>query len=114
MNGIHDSTPVNDQLLGNTIIELNISRRKAGMYPDGHPEIEESLSRALEILQKVLELKGQIALAVAKDVLFIDDRPFDQKNPVYNTIRFSFMVELGLEKLTFCRLLEIFQLNKIK
>jgi len=84
MNGIHDSTPVNDQLLGNTIIELNISRRKAGMYPDGHPEIEESLSRALEILQKVLELKGQIALAVAKDVLFIDDRPFDQKNPVYN------------------------------
>ncbi len=81
MNGTQDSSPADDRLLGNVIIELNISRRKAGMYPGGHPEIEESLNRALEILQKLLELKGQITLFVAKDVLFIDDRPFDQKNP---------------------------------
>ena len=86
MNGIRESAPADDQLLSDAIIELNISRRKAGMYPDSHPEIEESLSRALEILQRFLELKGQITLAVAKDILFADDRPFDKKNPVYTEV----------------------------
>jgi hypothetical protein len=102
MNGIKDGAPADDHLLSNAIIELNISRRKAGIYPDGHPEVEESLSRALEILQKLLELKGQIALAVAKDILFIDDRPFDQKNPAYSECALC-LSSKGIISVTFAR-----------
>jgi hypothetical protein len=83
MNVKKENIPADEQLLSNAVIELNISRRKAGMYPDGHPEVEESLGRALETFQTLLELKGQITLAVAKDILFADDCPLDKKNPIY-------------------------------
>ncbi len=83
MNRIKDTAPADDQLLRDAIIELNISRRKAGMYPDGHPELEETLGRVLEGFHALLELKGQITLSVAKDILFADDRPLDKKNPAY-------------------------------
>jgi hypothetical protein len=102
MNRIKDTAPADDQLLRDAFIELNISRRKAGMYPDGHPEIEESLSRALEVLQKVLEQKGEAALSVAKDMLFIDDRPFDQKNPVCTEFALC-LSSTGIISVTFAR-----------
>jgi hypothetical protein len=102
MNQIKDTAPADDQLLRDAIVELNISRRKAGMYPDGHPEIDESLSRALEVLQMVLEQKGEVALSVGKDMLFIDDRPLDQKNPVCTEFALC-LSSTGIISVTFAR-----------
>ncbi|MEW6001183.1 MAG: HEAT repeat domain-containing protein [Nitrospirota bacterium] len=75
--------PFDAQLLGDAIIELNISRRNVSVYPKDHPSVEKSLSRAFDLLQKLLELRPEITLAIAKDILIVDDYYLDKKNPVY-------------------------------
>ena len=78
---IKEQTSADARLLSDAITALNISRHKAGMYPQGHPAIETSLQRAFDALQKLFEGKGNITLAAAKDLLFADDYPLDKNNP---------------------------------
>jgi hypothetical protein len=80
-------TPSSDmQLLSDAITALNISRHKAGVYPQGHPEIDASLQRTFEAFQKLFEKRGQVILAVAKDILHIDESPLDKSHPVYRDV----------------------------
>ncbi|TNF53593.1 HEAT repeat domain-containing protein [bacterium] len=90
--------PVNDQkeelsldarLLSDAIIEINILRHKATLYPEGHPSLEEALRRVLELLQDLFELRPEITLKVAKDVLIIDESYLDKKNPIYKEFALS-------------------------
>ena len=90
--------PVNDQkeelsldarLLSDAIIEINILRHKVTIYPQGHPIIEESLNRVFEFLEQLFELRPDITLKVAKDVLIIDDSYLDKKNPIYKEFALS-------------------------
>jgi len=71
------------KLLGDAIIELNISRHNVSVYPGNHPIVEKSLDRAFDLFLKLFELKGEITLAVAKDTLIIDGCQLEQHNPVY-------------------------------
>lgn len=78
-----EKVPIDARLLSDAIIELNISRRNVSIYPRDHPSVEKSLNRAFDFLQKLFELRPEITLAVAKDILIIDDYYLDKKNPVY-------------------------------
>ncbi len=78
-----EKLPLDARILSEAIIELNISRRTVSIYPRGHPSVENSLNRAFGHLQKLLELRPEVTLAVAKDTLIIDDYFLDKKNPVY-------------------------------
>jgi HEAT repeats/PBS lyase HEAT-like repeat len=78
-----EKIPLDARLLSDAIIELNISRRNVSVYPQNHPSVERSLSRAFELMQKLFELRPEITLAVAKDTLIIDDYYLEKKNPVY-------------------------------
>jgi HEAT repeat protein len=78
-----EKIPLDARLLSDAIIELNISRRNVSIYPQNHPSVDRSLSRAFELMQKLFELRPEITLAVARDTLIIDDYYLDKKNPVY-------------------------------
>lgn len=78
-----EKLPLDARLLGETIIDLNISRRNVSIYPRGHPAVERSLSRAFDSFGKLLGLKPEVVLAVAKDSLIFDDFTLEKKNLVY-------------------------------
>ncbi len=78
-----EKLPLDARLLGDALIELNISRRNVAIYPKGHPSVEASLNRAYGLLQKLFKLRPEITLSVAKDTIIIDDYYLDKNNPVY-------------------------------
>jgi len=86
MSGIKEQKSSEMQLLSDAITALNISRHKAGIYPEGHPEIDAALNRAFDAFQKLFEKRGQVTLAAAKDVLHVDESPLDKDHPVYRGI----------------------------
>lgn len=82
-NKKREELPLDARLLSDAIIEINISRRNVAIYPKGHHIVENSLSRAFNYLKKLFELRKEISLKVAKDILIIDDYYLDKKNSVY-------------------------------
>lgn len=80
---------LNARLLSDAIIEINILRNKITIYPKGHPIVEESLSRVFDFLQQLFELRPEITLKFAKDVLIIDESFLDKKNPIYKEFALS-------------------------
>ncbi len=71
------------RLLSDAISAINISRHRAGMYPQGHPAIEAALTRAFEALQRLFKGKDQITLAAAKDLLFAGETQLEKNIPAY-------------------------------
>jgi hypothetical protein len=86
MNLTKEQKSVDTHLLSDAITALNIARHKAGMYPQGHPAIEASLTRSLEALRKLLRREKQITLAAAKDVLFADECELDTNNRAFREL----------------------------
>ncbi len=78
-----DKLPIDARILGDAIIELNISRHNVAIYPEGHPSVSSSLTRAFEFLEKLFELRPEITLAIAQDTLIVDDHFLDKKNSVF-------------------------------
>ena len=78
-----EKLPLDAKLLSDAVIELNISRRSVGMYPPEHPIVRTSIERAFEHLQKLFEIRVEITLGIAKDVLIVDEYTLDRKNPVF-------------------------------
>ena len=75
--------PLDANLLGNAVIELNIARHILALYSREHQLVQLSLDKTVAILSDLFELRPEISLAVAKDTLIIDERHLDPKNPVF-------------------------------
>jgi HEAT repeats len=97
--------PLDTELLSEAVIELNISRKNVGFYPQGHVQIAKSIERAYQILQKLLEIRAEMTLGVAKDTLLVGQKYFDQKNPVYRDFALS-MSQHEIASVTFIHGLE--------
>jgi len=78
-----EKMPLDAKLLSYAIIELNISRHNVAIYPKEHPSVERSLNKAFKFLKQLFELRPEITLAIAKDIIIIDNYHLDKKNPVY-------------------------------
>lgn len=78
-----EKLPLDAKLLSDAVIELNISRRSVGLYPPEHPITRQSIKSAFALLNKLFELRSNITLGVAKDVLVVDEYALDRKNPVF-------------------------------
>lgn len=78
-----EKIPINVQLLSDAIIELNILRRNIVLYPHEHPILKDSVKRTIDLLKKLFELRSNITLGIAKDVLVFDKYTLDKKNPVF-------------------------------
>jgi len=90
------------RLLKETLNRVNISRRNASIYPRGHPAVERSLRAAFDLLGKLMELKPEIVLAVAKDSLIFDEFVMEKKNPVYREFALT-LSRMNIVSVTFVR-----------
>lgn len=70
------------RLLCDAVKELNISKRRVGMYPSDHPVTKASIGKAFLFLQSLFASKGNITLGIARDALLINNTVLDKKNPV--------------------------------
>ena len=95
-----EKIPLDAKLLSYAIIELNISRRNVAIYPKEHPLVERSLNNAFKFLKQLFELRPEITLAVAKDILIIDNYHLDKKNPVYREFALS-LNKMNIAHVTF-------------
>ena len=94
--------PLDTRLLSEAVIELNISRKNVGIYPPGHIQIIKSIDRAYGILQKLFEIRDEMTLGIAKDMLLVGNEYLDEKNPVYRDFALS-MNQQGIAAVTFIR-----------
>src|SRR5512143_3005166 len=78
-----EKLPIDAKLLTDAVIELNISRRSVGLYPQEHPITKESLEKAFNFLQKLFEIRNSITIGIAKDTLVVDEYTLERKNPVF-------------------------------
>ncbi len=102
------------KLLSDFIYELNISRRIALSYPEGHPMIQEPVKKALGLLAKLMGPRDEITLGVARNTLIFDQNHLDKKNPVYQDYAAA-LFKLGIIAVTFARNLdegELLQFNR--
>jgi hypothetical protein len=81
--------PLDARLLSEAVIEINISRKNVSIYPPGHVQITTSIDRAYAILQKLFEIREEMTLGVAKDILLVGQDYLDPKNPVYRDFALS-------------------------
>jgi HEAT repeat protein len=95
-----EALSIDARLLSDAVIELNISRRNVGLYPQGHIRITSAIERAYNYLEKLFELRSTIFLGITKDSLIIDDKALDSRNPVFKECARSFH-NLGLAGITF-------------
>ncbi len=93
---------IDTRLLSDAVIELNISRKNVSIYPPGHIQITKSIDRAYEVLMKLFEIRQEMTLGVAKDILFVGQDYLDQRNPVYRDFALS-MNQQGIAAVTFIR-----------
>lgn len=100
MTGRKEKLPLDARMLSDAIIELNIARRNVSVYPKGHHLVEKSLDRAFGFFKGLFELRNEITIAVAKDMLIIDGQSLDRKNPVYREVALSFS-NLNIASVTF-------------
>lgn len=97
-----ENPPLDARPLSEALIQLNISRRNVSIYPRGHPSVERSLDRAFDSLRKLLTLKPEIVLAIAKDTLIFDDRAMEKKNPVHREFALT-LSRMNIVSVTFLR-----------
>lgn len=100
MSGLKEGLPLDAKLLSQAIIELNISRHNVSIYPRSHPIVQRSLDRAFECMQKLLDLRDQVTLAVAKDILIVDEFSLDKDHPVFRDFASS-LNKMYLASITF-------------
>lgn len=95
-----EKLPLDARMLSDAIIELNIARRNVSVYPKGHHLVEKSLDRTFDFFKSLFELRNEITIAIAKDMLIIDGQSLDRKNPVYREVALSFS-NLNIASITF-------------
>ncbi len=107
--------PLDTQLLSDAVIELNISRKNVGIYPPGHIQITKSIDRAFALLSRMLELRAEMTLGIAKDTLLVGKDYLDRKNPVYRDLALA-LNQQGIAAVTFVKGLqreELVQFHRI-
>lgn len=97
--------PVSDidsRALASLIIELNISRRNFKSYPKGHPVIEGAFQKVISHYNKLLEVRDEISIGIAKDALMFGPNVLDKTNLVYRDFA-RVLFEHGIGVLTLRR-----------
>lgn len=95
-----EKLPLDAKLLSEAVIELNISRRSVGLYPDEHPITRQSIEKAHQFLKKLFDIRSSITLGIAKDVLMVEEWTLDKRNPVFREFAMA-LYEKGIAAVTF-------------
>lgn len=62
-------TAFDSKLLSDFIYELNIARRCGLSYPPGHPRIQASIKKVMNLLAGLHEFREKITLEIARNVI---------------------------------------------
>lgn len=92
--------PLDARLLSEAVIELNILRRNVGLYPPSHAIIQNSIDRTFVLLEKLLDVRAEITLGIARDHLIVDEYTLDKANPVFKEFALS-LHRKGVASLSF-------------
>lgn len=114
MNDTQKKLPLDAKLLSYAIIELNIARRNVAIYPQEHPSMERSLTRAFDFLKQLFQFRPEITFGIAKDTLIVDEYQLDKKNPVYQEFALT-LNKIHIASVTFKSGLtkdELYQFNR--
>lgn len=68
--------------LSDFVIELSIALHKYGMYPSGHPTLNDARAAVVRRLDALLRERGSLALGVARNQLIIEGLATDSRNPL--------------------------------
>jgi hypothetical protein len=82
-DGGENHPPLDSGLLGQVILELNISRKNFAIYPPGHSQIAISIDKAYGLLSRLMQSREELIIGAAKDHIFTDNNQLDFRNPVH-------------------------------
>lgn len=72
--------------LSDFVIELSIALHKHGMYPRGHPTLNDARAAVVRRLDALLRERGSVALGVARNQLIIEGLATDSRNPLLQAL----------------------------
>ncbi len=75
--------PDDTNLFSSLVVELNIARRNFRSYPKEHPVIDASLKKVIHVYNTLLNNTNAINIAVARDILIINEKTLDKNNLVF-------------------------------
>lgn len=90
------------KILSSFIYELNIARRFILSYPVNHPIITTATRKALELIERLLELQPSVTLGIARNILIFNSGVLDRKNPVYSDFA-VYLFSYGIAVITISR-----------
>jgi hypothetical protein len=74
--------PSDLKLASNILIQLNIVRKNSRIYADGHPALQASVRRTLQLLGEFFANAEAFSLAVTRDSLLLGDHEFPRQNVI--------------------------------
>ena len=74
--------PPDLKLASNILIQLNIVRKNSRIYADGHPALQASVRRTLQLLGEFFANAEAFSLAVTRDSLLLGDHEFPRQNVI--------------------------------
>jgi hypothetical protein len=72
--------------LADFLVEFSIVLHKRAMYPPGHPHLQDSASRFVDRLESLLQLRGHLAIGVARHQLIIAGVATDPRNALLSDL----------------------------
>src|SRR6056297_132221 len=97
------------QVLSNFIYDLNIARRQLALYPQDHPQLQQSYSRLLQVLAELCQASDVVTLGIAPETLMHEQRWLDEDNPVYRDFA-RFLSIRDIASISFHRALDVAEL----
>ncbi|RLB73524.1 MAG: hypothetical protein DRH07_01370 [Deltaproteobacteria bacterium] len=96
-------------LLATFLHELNIARRQLALYPPGHPQIETSVKRTLEVLEELFLSDPVITIGISPDALYFGQVWLNKDDPTNQEFA-NFFSTLGIASISFRRGLQAAEL----
>jgi hypothetical protein len=103
------NTQLDNQALSDFIYDLNIARRQLALYPEEHPQLQQSHARVLQVLAKLCQVSDVVTLGIAPETLMYEQQWLDADNPVYRDFA-HFLSARDIASISFHRALDIAEL----
>lgn len=103
------SAKLDTQVLSDFIYDLNIARRQLALYPEDHPQLQQSYTRVLQVLTQLCQVSDVVTLGIAPNTLMYEQQWLDADNPVYRDFA-RFLAARDIASISFHRALEVAEL----
>ncbi len=78
-----DAAVLDLKLVSDILMQLNIVRKNARIYPPGHPQLNASVRRVADLLNEHFSYTPELAFAVTSDSLILGDQELAKSNPIF-------------------------------